>query len=75
MRDIDIIRAWKDEAYRNRLSEEEQKLLPANPAGDMQPPFWSITPLTIAMVTTTLPTGLTSTYFGKIIDSFTYLIQ
>jgi len=30
---MDIIRAWKDEEYRLSLSEEEQALLPANPAG------------------------------------------
>jgi mersacidin/lichenicidin family type 2 lantibiotic len=30
---FDIIRAWKDEAYRASLSTEEQAMLPANPAG------------------------------------------
>jgi mersacidin/lichenicidin family type 2 lantibiotic len=33
MSNLDVIRAWKDEEYRNRLSEEEKALLPANPAG------------------------------------------
>ncbi|HYO14891.1 MAG TPA: mersacidin/lichenicidin family type 2 lantibiotic [Thermoanaerobaculia bacterium] len=28
-----IIRAWKDEEYRNSLSEAELAALPANPAG------------------------------------------
>jgi mersacidin/lichenicidin family type 2 lantibiotic len=28
-----IIRAWKDEAYRRSLSEAERALLPENPAG------------------------------------------
>jgi mersacidin/lichenicidin family type 2 lantibiotic len=28
-----IIRAWKDSAYRNSLNTEEQALLPASPAG------------------------------------------
>lgn len=28
-----IIRAWKDESFRNSLSEEERALLPDNPAG------------------------------------------
>ena len=28
-----IIRTWKDEAYRRSLSEGEQAQLPANPAG------------------------------------------
>jgi len=31
-----IIRAWKDEAYRQGLSTEEQALLPANPAGEIE---------------------------------------
>ncbi len=29
----DIIRAWKDEEYRNSLSESERAALPAHPAG------------------------------------------
>lgn len=33
MTEIDIIRAWKDAAYRNSLSESERALLPENPAG------------------------------------------
>jgi mersacidin/lichenicidin family type 2 lantibiotic len=33
---IDIIRAWKDEEYRNSLSSEEQAMLPANPAGALE---------------------------------------
>jgi mersacidin/lichenicidin family type 2 lantibiotic len=31
-----IIRAWKDEAYRQSLSAEEQAILPANPAGEIE---------------------------------------
>ena len=30
---IDIVRAWKDEAYRRNLSEAERMSLPDNPAG------------------------------------------
>ena len=30
---VDIIRAWKDEEYRQSLSTEELKQLPENPAG------------------------------------------
>ena len=30
---LDIIRAWKDEAYRNGLSAAQKAMLPANPAG------------------------------------------
>ncbi len=33
MSNIDIIRAWKDEAYLESLSEEERSHLPENPAG------------------------------------------
>jgi mersacidin/lichenicidin family type 2 lantibiotic len=30
---MDIIRAWKDEGYRNSLSAAERAALPPNPAG------------------------------------------
>ncbi|MBV6622422.1 MAG: mersacidin/lichenicidin family type 2 lantibiotic [Rivularia sp. (in: Bacteria)] len=33
MSNIDVIRAWKDEEYRNSLSEEQLSDLPENPAG------------------------------------------
>ncbi len=33
MSNLDIIRAWKDEDYRNSLSAEQLALLPENPAG------------------------------------------
>ncbi|MCC5643627.1 mersacidin/lichenicidin family type 2 lantibiotic [Nostoc sp. CHAB 5824] len=33
MSNEDIIRAWKDEEYRNSLSEEQRAQLPQNPAG------------------------------------------
>ncbi len=36
MSNIDIIRAWKDEEYRNSLSEEQRSQLPENPAGMME---------------------------------------
>jgi mersacidin/lichenicidin family type 2 lantibiotic len=32
---MDIIRAWKDEGYRNSLSEAERAALPPHPAGLM----------------------------------------
>ncbi len=31
---FDVVRAWKDENYRQSLSEEQRTLLPANPAGE-----------------------------------------
>jgi mersacidin/lichenicidin family type 2 lantibiotic len=36
MSNINIIRAWKDEAYRNSLSEAERAALPENPAGILE---------------------------------------
>lgn len=32
---FDIVRAWKDEIYRQSLSEEQLQSLPANPAGEL----------------------------------------
>jgi len=31
-----IVRAWKNPAYRNSLSEAERSALPANPAGSIE---------------------------------------
>ncbi len=31
-----IVRAWKDETYRQSLSTEEQAMLPASPAGEIE---------------------------------------
>lgn len=33
---LDIVRAWKDEGYRQSLSEEQMTTLPANPAGELE---------------------------------------
>lgn len=33
MKSVDVIRAWKDEAYRLSLTEEQRAALPENPAG------------------------------------------
>lgn len=33
---FDIVRAWKDEAYRQTLSEDMLDELPANPAGELE---------------------------------------
>ena len=33
---FDVVRAWKDETYRQSLSEEQRRLLPANPAGEAE---------------------------------------
>jgi mersacidin/lichenicidin family type 2 lantibiotic len=33
---FDIVRAWKDEAYRHSLSEEELSLLPESPIGEVE---------------------------------------
>ncbi len=36
MRKVDVVRAWKDESYRQNLSAEELASLPANPAGEIE---------------------------------------
>jgi mersacidin/lichenicidin family type 2 lantibiotic len=36
MSNLDIIRAWKDRAYRQSLSSEQQALLPEHPAGEIE---------------------------------------
>jgi mersacidin/lichenicidin family type 2 lantibiotic len=33
---IDVVRAWKDEAYRQSLSEEERSRLPESPVGEIE---------------------------------------
>ena len=33
---IDVIRAWKDESYRESLTPEQRAALPANPAGAIE---------------------------------------
>lgn len=38
MSHVDIIRAWKDEDYRNSLSEEQRSHLPENPVGLVELP-------------------------------------
>lgn len=32
---FDIVRAWKDETYRESLNEEQLEMLPANPVGEL----------------------------------------
>ncbi|MBD2249946.1 mersacidin/lichenicidin family type 2 lantibiotic [Nostoc parmelioides] len=38
MSNFDIIRAWKDEDYRNSLSDEQRSQLPENPVGMIELP-------------------------------------
>ena len=33
---LNIVRAWKDEVYRQSLSDEEMGMLPASPVGEME---------------------------------------
>ena len=33
---LDIVRTWKDEGYRQELSEEGLNMLPSNPAGEIE---------------------------------------
>jgi mersacidin/lichenicidin family type 2 lantibiotic len=32
----DLVRAWKEESYRQALSDEQRQALPANPAGSLE---------------------------------------
>jgi mersacidin/lichenicidin family type 2 lantibiotic len=50
---IDIARAWKDLDYRNSLSIEEQALLPANPAGEVELTEAELTQVNGGMIGTT----------------------
>ena len=36
MKNVDVIRAWKDEEYRLSLSDIERALLPQHPAGGIE---------------------------------------
>ncbi|HZR40598.1 MAG TPA: mersacidin/lichenicidin family type 2 lantibiotic [Ktedonobacteraceae bacterium] len=36
MSDSDIVRAWKDEQFRESLDPEQQVKLPSNPAGEIE---------------------------------------
>jgi mersacidin/lichenicidin family type 2 lantibiotic len=38
MSHVNVVRAWKDEAYRNSLTDAERAALPENPAGLVELP-------------------------------------
>ncbi len=76
----DIIRAWKDEEYRNSLSEEQRAQLPENPAGMVELPdesmqaiaggagaqsFNNTNPLPVCVQTVTRTCGCTVRIFRK----------
>jgi len=61
MRNVDIIRAWKDPDYRQNLSEAEKALLPDHPAG-----FVELTDAEMGMVAGGLPRQQTLTVNGEI---------
>lgn len=48
MREIDVVRAWKDEEYRASLTESERRSLPKNPAGRMSSKAMQTLPITAA---------------------------
>ncbi|MDB9313140.1 mersacidin/lichenicidin family type 2 lantibiotic [Spirulina sp. CS-785/01] len=62
MSNIDIIRAWKDEAYRASLSEEQRSLLPDNPAGLIELSDDDMSSLSGGCTTCTGGTGITHTW-------------
>ena len=79
MSKLDVIRAWKDEEYFNKLSESERSLLPANPAGLMELTDAQLTAaaggedpiLTVTITVPFCPTAYNCTYAGCITISFT----
>ena len=64
MSKIDIIRAWKDETYRNSLSAEQRAALPANPAGAIELTEAELDAV-VGGVTTALCTGSNATLCSK----------
>ena len=66
---FDIVRAWKDESYRQELSEEQLRALPANPAGGLE---LSDADLEAACASGTGWTGLGSWGNGEIVNGRMY---
>lgn len=58
----DIIRAWKDEDYRNSLSDAELAALPANPAGLVEVSDADLNAMTGGTYTTTCTQWSITTY-------------
>ncbi len=56
MSTLDIIRAWKDEEYREGLSAEQKRLLPENPAGLIELDDADLEPVAGGMMPTARPT-------------------
>lgn len=65
---LDVIRAWKDEAYRNSLSAAEKAMLPANPAGMVE-----LTEAEAATVDGKLSVAICSTCHGCTKVSLSYM--
>jgi mersacidin/lichenicidin family type 2 lantibiotic len=62
----DIIRAWKDEEYRNSLSQEQRAKLPENPAGIVELPDEAMQTVAGGAVNTEIFTICNSTICGCI---------
>jgi len=56
MRKVDVIRAWKDPAYRATLTAEELAQLPGHPSGALELPDEQLRAVTGAIALTTAET-------------------
>ena len=62
MTNEEIIRAWKDEDYRNSLTDEQRALLPPNPIGAIELTDDDLDAVAGAAPTRNLPTCAPCTY-------------
>ncbi len=65
---IDVVRAWKDEEYRNSLTPDQLAHLPPNPAGDTE---LSEEELDMVAGGTYYYIGNYNYYFGPVVGTFT----
>ncbi|HEU4511211.1 MAG TPA: mersacidin/lichenicidin family type 2 lantibiotic [Pyrinomonadaceae bacterium] len=79
MSQLDIVRAWKDEEYRNSLSETQRASLPQNPAGVVELTDAELTGaaggedpiITVTLTVPICPTAWTCTFAGCITMTIT----
>jgi mersacidin/lichenicidin family type 2 lantibiotic len=66
---LDVVRAWRDEEYRNSLNAEEQAALPVHPAGTVE--LADVSLRSIAGGCSSNPGGITNAgYQALMMDQF-----
>jgi mersacidin/lichenicidin family type 2 lantibiotic len=63
---IDVVRAWRDEDYRNSLSVEEKATLPEHPAGEVE--LADVSLRSIAGGCSSNPGGITNAGYQPLMD-------